>query len=77
MSESEFLKAKLDFYKSGFTIVAVSFAGLISFLAVNFGKNAFTLNFLAISAMIVLGIIFFLIIFEVSRIFKRMKELIK
>ncbi|MDR3346581.1 MAG: hypothetical protein LBS73_05330 [Campylobacteraceae bacterium] len=77
MGEGEFLKTKLDFYKSVFTIVAVSFAGLISFLTVNFGKNTFTVNFLAISAIIVLSVIFFLIIFEVARIFKRMKELIK
>ncbi|MDR0665887.1 MAG: hypothetical protein LBF71_00585 [Campylobacteraceae bacterium] len=77
MTESEFLKTKLDFFKAGFTILAVSFAGLVGFLAVNFGKNTLILNCLTIGAIVVLGFIFLVVMLEVGKIFKRMKELIK
>lgn len=77
MQESDFLKIKLDFVKSIFTIVTVSFAGLISFLAINFAKNSVLLNCLTIGAVVILGFIFFMLIIEVAKIFKRMKGLIK
>jgi hypothetical protein len=72
----DFLKVKLDFYKSFLTGLLVAVFGLVGFLALNFTKNSVTLNFLAVGAIILLLVAFVFMASEVAQIFKRMKGLI-
>jgi hypothetical protein len=72
----DFLKSKLDFIRSFFTTVLISLFGLVGFITLNFDKNSVSLNFLVIFGIILVVIIFYLLLIEALKIFKKMKELL-
>ncbi|MDR2066224.1 MAG: hypothetical protein LBP57_00045 [Endomicrobium sp.] len=56
MTQSEYLKIKLDITARFLTVLLVAFFGVSSYLAINFDKNSALLNSLSVFAVIFLGL---------------------